>query len=105
MQSRVSLIQKVSYLIQCVNISLGHIFPITSDMLFTVSKFKFNEHDKIVDYLLPDLIIYKVLSTPEFGRIQLRFDTFYQDILGPYSFMNTFTQNDINEGILRLSLF
>lgn len=74
-------------------------------MLYTISKSKLSEHDKIIDYLLSDLVIYKVLSTPEFGRIQLRFDTFYQDILGPYSFMNTFTQNDINEGILRLSLF
>ncbi|RNA35735.1 extracellular matrix FRAS1, partial [Brachionus plicatilis] len=55
-----------------------------------------------VDYLLPDLVIYKVLGTPEFGRIQLRFDTFYQDILGPYSFMNTFTQNDINEALFSL---
>lgn len=49
---------------------------------------------------LDNVILYQVINPPLFGKLQYRFDNFFQDISGPRSFLNTFTQKDIDQGRL-----
>lgn len=53
------------------------------------------------DYLFSDtILLYTVIKPPAFGKLQFKFENFLQDIAGSNSYMNTFTQNDIDQGTL-----
>ena len=43
--------------------------------------------------------LYEITEAPAFGKLQFRFQSFYEDLTGPYATLNKFTQNDIDEGI------
>jgi hypothetical protein len=45
-------------------------------------------------------VFYHVVVPPEFGKLQYRYESFYETIAAPNSYINSFTQKDINEGIL-----
>lgn len=42
--------------------------------------------------------LFTITEAPEFGKLQFRFQTFYEDLTGPYASLNKFTQKDIDEG-------
>jgi hypothetical protein len=44
--------------------------------------------------------LYTVVEAPKFGKLQFRLKNFYEDLTGPFAHMNTFTQQDIDQGIL-----
>lgn len=43
-------------------------------------------------------IFYNVIMAPAFGKLQYRYEGFFDEIAGPNSYINTFTQKDINQG-------
>lgn len=43
-------------------------------------------------------LVYHIVKEPEFGKLQYRFESFYEDLTGPKFYANKFSQSDIDQG-------
>ncbi len=43
-------------------------------------------------------LVFSITEAPKFGKIQFRYQNFYEDLTGPYATLNNFTQKDVDEG-------
>ena len=78
----------------------GHILPITSETLKAthINKHTTNKNFLFLNSESAGSILYTITEPPKFGKLQFRFQNFYEDLTGPYASLNKFTQNDIDEG-------
>jgi hypothetical protein len=80
--------------------------PITKDILRAVSRLPSTDESlTLADYeadsarkASSENLVYQIVKEPEIGRIQFRFDSFYEDLTGPGLYTNKFTQSDIDQG-------
>jgi hypothetical protein len=61
--------------------------------------FNKNDENNVKSNKSTENIVYNIVKQPEHGKIQYIFENFYEDLTGPNSYTNKFTQNDIDQGI------